>query len=250
MDIHANLNYVGRVPLHPLFQMKEHSHDDVELIVVLRGKMWAKIRGEEIYAETGDVLLYPGNVPHEEQADPQNPVETIFIGWEGSAHDWPLRVHDTDGRIRMLAKWLYDERFSSDECKATISNPFLQAILSEYYKLSAYNEHTEFVRNIRHYIREHLEEPITLDNLAKTAGMSKYHFVRTYKKLSNQTPMASVRTIRVEAARSLLITTNLPLKSIALKVGLGNEYYLCRVFRQTLGLTPGYFRKKTSSHSG
>jgi transcriptional regulator GlxA family with amidase domain len=82
-----------------------------------------------------------------------------------------------------------------------------------------------------------------LDDLARKAGMSKYHFVRLYKKLSGRTPMNDVRMIRVEAARDLIITTDLPLKTIATRVGLGNEYYLCRVFRQAFKVPPGYFRK-------
>ena len=56
--------------------------------------------------------------------------------------------------------------------------------------------------------------------------------------------MEDVRTLRVEYARELILTTNLPLKAIAPMAGMSSEYALSKVFRRVLGTTPGALRRR------
>ena len=233
----------GRTDAAPNWMMKNHHHDFHEMIVVYAGRMFVEIAGRDLVGEQGDVLFYPRGVAHEERSDPNDPVETIFVSWQGDVGKYDFIAHDAHGRIRMLARWLYEERLSSFATAVMIKGAFLQAMLAEFVKLSTTQEHSTLVQTIRSYIQDHLAERLTLDELAVQAKMSKFHFVRRYKRSAGRTPMEDVRVIRVEAARDLVITTDLPLKSIAAKVGLGNEYYLSRSFRRVLNVPPGYFRK-------
>jgi transcriptional regulator GlxA family with amidase domain len=56
--------------------------------------------------------------------------------------------------------------------------------------------------------------------------------------------MEDVRMIRLEAARNLLLTTNLPLKAIAPRVGLGSEYHLSRLLRRHFDLGARELRRR------
>jgi transcriptional regulator GlxA family with amidase domain len=73
--------------------------------------------------------------------------------------------------------------------------------------------------------------------------MSKFHFSRRYRQLTGLTPMEDLRQLRLEAARDLLLTTDLPLKAIAPRTGLGDEYHLSRLFRRAFGIAPGELRR-------
>ena len=55
--------------------------------------------------------------------------------------------------------------------------------------------------------------------------------------------MSDLRLIRVDEACHLLLTTDLPLKSIAERSGFCDEYHFSRVFRQLRRMSPGEFRK-------
>jgi transcriptional regulator GlxA family with amidase domain len=100
------------------------------------------------------------------------------------------------------------------------------------------------VRTVLAFIREHLSEHFTLDDLAAQAKMSKFYFARAYRSLTGLSPMDHARLIRLEAARELLLSTNLPLKSIAPQVGFASEFHLSRLLRTRLGVGARQIRSR------
>ena len=93
-------------------------------------------------------------------------------------------------------------------------------------------------------VRHGISQSITLEMLANHVGLSKYHFARRYRIASGLTPMADVRSMRLEYVRDLLLTTHLPVKSIAAMAGFSDEAVLYRHFRQRLGITPRQLRQR------
>ena len=77
--------------------------------------------------------------------------------------------------------------------------------------------------------------------------MTKYHFLRRYRALTGKTPMEDVRAIRLDFARNLILTTDLPLKLIAVQAGLGDAYQLSRLFRKHLNLAPSALRRASAA---
>ena len=119
-----------------------------------------------------------------------------------------------------------------------------EIVLHEFYSPQNINSiHSDMVDMTRAVIRKQIAATLSLAELARQVGMSKYHFVRKFKRLAGRTPMAETRALRADYARDLLLTTDLPLKEIAVKTGLGDEYALSRIFRIHFGLPPGAFRK-------
>ena len=236
---------IGQLPPRPDWRMAAHAHRFHELIVVLAGKLHVNIRDQTLHAGTGDLLWYPAGVVHEEASDRQEPCETLFLSWEGkdAPGDWPLHQADVQGRVTELARWLLAERGSHYPERQALRDSLLQAILAEYRRLATHKE-DELVVRLHAHIRQHLAQPITLDHLAAVAGRSKFHLVRRYRQLTGRTPMADVRHLRLQTARDLLLTTSLPLKEIAPRVGLGDVYRLCRLFRRYLHTTPGALRRR------
>src|SRR5688572_13536244 len=62
-------------------------------------------------------------------------------------------------------------------------------------------------------------EPLTLDHLAATAGLSKHHFLRLFKATYGLTPMEYVSQRRIERAQDLLRATNLTVTEVCFAVG-------------------------------
>ena len=100
------------------------------------------------------------------------------------------------------------------------------------------------VARVRQYVHDHIAEHVTLAALARQAGLSKFHFLRTYRALAGCTPMDDVRAIRAEYARELILTTNQALKEIAPRAGFSNEYTLSRIFRRRYNMPPGRIRRR------
>jgi AraC family transcriptional regulator len=78
------------------------------------------------------------------------------------------------------------------------------------------------------------------------ACLSRFHFVRQFRKAAGMPPMRFVRETRLDAARTLLLTTDLPHREIARRVGFGNQCQLARVFRQLAGYSPSQLRRRST----
>ena len=94
------------------------------------------------------------------------------------------------------------------------------------------------LRKVLAYIEAHLAEDLKLDELARVAAMSKYHFSRLFKDAVGVPPYRYVVQQRVEAARDLLLRTDLPVAQIALRTGFCSQSHLSTSFREHTGITP------------
>lgn len=95
----------------------------------------------------------------------------------------------------------------------------------------------------RQFAERHLNEPLTVELLARQADMSRYHFTRLFTAQTGLPPAAWVVEQRVLEAARLLRGTQLPLKDIAARCGFPNANYLCRVFRRHSGMPPASYRR-------
>lgn len=93
------------------------------------------------------------------------------------------------------------------------------------------------------YIADNLHADLTLAELAGAAGLSPYHFARQFKQAVGLTPHQYVVLQRVERARELLASTNLPIGDIAATVGFAHQSHLARHIRHHFGVSPSALRR-------
>jgi AraC-like DNA-binding protein len=239
-------NGAGYVKTDPHWTLKPQWHSNHEILVILQGNHQNVVSGRHMIAKSGDILYIPPQTVHAEKIDPKNPTEMFFIGWSSSVvrYEFDDMIHDAEGRVRMLSKWLCQEREDAFPDCGLVQHAYMTALLAEMNALMHRKGEQDWIRITRRFILDHLAEPIRLDDLAGQAGMGKFHFLRQYRKATGKTPMQDLRRIRAEAARDLIISSSLPLKAIAARVGISNEYYLHRIFRLIFKTTPGSLRQK------
>lgn len=224
--------------------MALHAHPYHELIVVLRGRLHVTAAGRALTASAGDVLLYPARVAHAEQAEPADPVESLFCAFRASAAVGRRVVvtHDHDGRIRQMARWLHTDQAAAGPAAEATRRALFRALLAEFLRGDRQPE-PPLRTALRRQVRQHLDEPLAVAALAREAGLSRWHFIRTYRRQTGRTPMADVRNERLDCARDWLLTTTLPLKEIARRTGLGGAQAFSRVFAARYGQPPAAFRR-------
>lgn len=88
-------------------------------------------------------------------------------------------------------------------------------------------------------------EELSLGDLARTAGMSPYHFLRVFKRETGLTPHQFLLRTRVFHALALLRDTQRPVTEIAFDVGFGDLSNFIHTFRRELGCSPRTFRTTT-----
>jgi AraC family transcriptional regulator len=94
-------------------------------------------------------------------------------------------------------------------------------------------------------VAQHLAGNLTLEDLAASAGASRFHFLRLFKNTLGMTPHRYVLEQRLAAAKRLLEETNMPLAAIACETGFSSQSHLCTAMRRAWGTTPGQWRRRS-----
>lgn len=97
------------------------------------------------------------------------------------------------------------------------------------------------LRRVDDWIDAHLDQTITLDDLAALADLSGYHFHRMFRLSRGIAPHARVTWKRVARAR-ILLRTDQPIAAIAAACGFSSQSHLTRVFHRHTGWTPAVYR--------
>jgi AraC family transcriptional regulator len=106
------------------------------------------------------------------------------------------------------------------------------------------------VQQVRAFIREHLNEPLTLEVLAQQVGFSASYFGRVFRRALGASPHEYVQRQRLERAQQLLEQTDLSLAQVALACGFAHQSHLGLVFRQQVGCTPRAYRRGGTRSAG
>jgi len=93
------------------------------------------------------------------------------------------------------------------------------------------------------YINEHLQDELSLFELARIANLSPHHFATVFKASTGISPHRYVIERRIDRARDLLRQDEKTISEIAYAVGFSSQSHLTANFRRTMGVTPRKFRQ-------
>lgn len=246
MSARATLKYFSRIRSKAMVKKDEsHLHDWHELVLILGGEYAAECEGQRVVSRPGTVLYYGRGRRHAWRTTRPGFIEYYLLQFERTTHDadlsLPFFAHDNDGRILNLFRRM-EELFSSDGQRALLDS-YLDVVLHEF-SASAAQAEGNWLTRVRSFIYSRLERPIRLEELARAAGLSPFHFSRVFKKKLGVSPMRYLRQVRAEAALPLLQGTDLPHKVIAREIGLANERDLYRLFMDVRGTAPSELRSR------
>lgn len=97
---------------------------------------------------------------------------------------------------------------------------------------------------VLHHIETHATSPLELDALAGLACMSKYHFLRTFRRAVGMTPYQFLLSVRMRRAAARLAATSESVASIAFDSGFGDLSTFNHRFRQLFGMSPVAYRRR------
>jgi AraC family transcriptional regulator len=93
------------------------------------------------------------------------------------------------------------------------------------------------------YIHQNLESPLDLDTLSQVACLSKYHFIRLFKEVYEETPRQYLIKQRLDRAKNLLVGSKKTFHEICHEVGLKDSSSFGRLFKRSFGSTPQIYRQ-------
>jgi AraC family transcriptional regulator len=98
------------------------------------------------------------------------------------------------------------------------------------------------LQRVHEFMREHLDEPLTLEAIAREAGLSRFHTLRLFKNAFGETPLRRLARLRMERARTCLSAGDEPVTEIAFRCGYENPAHFASAFRRWTGVSPTKYR--------
>jgi AraC family transcriptional regulator, transcriptional activator FtrA len=94
------------------------------------------------------------------------------------------------------------------------------------------------------WLEDHLDEPVSVEELARMAAMSPRTLARRFRELTGTTPLRWLTHLRLQRAQELLTTTDLPVDVVADRAGFGTAANLRQHLRATTGSSPAAYRAR------
>jgi AraC-like DNA-binding protein len=222
-----------------------HSHTSWELLLITQGALRTKTKQSESRGVTGSIFLRPPWMTHEEMCTSNVGLKVQVIFWKprrdaAQLRRLPQESFDATGRVHQAMSWLYDLHQTPDLARYHLDE-LLDLILLECAR-TAQPRITNRWSNVTAYVHQHLAGPLTLDQMARIAGMSRNYFVEEFHREIGLSPMAYVRKARLDQACRVITQTNKVFSEIALETGFRDEYEFSRVFRRVMGFAPSTLR--------
>ena len=269
----TNYNYENHVMPNPLLPFIFHRdsvsdqpfggvpnwHENIEVLCCYEGSGSVHCGPEETPFCQGDIFVVNANVPHTFCSNSRLSyfcliIDNSFCEANGipisTLHFQKLiQCSDLVAAYRQVVS-SYD-RFRSDNICATADIRY--AVLGLLRLLCA--NHTvqeeaisrtvssERVKKAIAYVRRHMAESISLDDISTHVGISKYHLSREFKAFTGMTVIDTVNLIRCTEARRQ-IESGISVSSAAISCGFENLSYFTRTFKKHFNILPSALLRK------
>ncbi len=124
---------------------------------------------------------------------------------------------------------------------------FLSVIADSNRDILPRTEGNAYVDQAVSYIRNHISEPLQVEEIAAYVGLNRSYFCTLFKQYTGRTPLNYMQDFRLTKARHMLESSCLSVSTIAYSCGYQRPESLIRIFRQKFGVSPAVYRKQIIS---
>lgn len=233
------------------YYMKRDSYPPMLAAFVRKGRFYIQYRGEQHIAEAGDVLLLDCMEPHYYRAE--DGLEFVYMHFDGSnSHEICRRITDLHGWLirrdnnLLIGNLLYDmvQFYEHDGIESDIQSSMRIYRLFELLLAPSAQENADIspVDQAILYIRSHIGQSISVDELASHVCLSTSYFAHLFKRRTGFSPAEYIIKSRIEHARVLLAHSTMPISEIATEVGYSSSGSLINLFVKRIGMSPRQYR--------
>lgn len=252
-------------------------HDYFEISHICEGEGIFRVGSMDYAIEKGGILVVGNTEVHTLVINEHDPVDVLSIFFmpeliyrpggreldfeyircfyhrdDDSSNYIPPNKIDSSNIYDLMSRSYHADNQGLMHSRMSIRN-YLQEVLLLiylYYEKSLVTANTHHDRRVSsiqrmnpvfQLVENRYQERISLEKVASSVCMSSQYFCRFFKHVTGSTFMEYLQQIRIDKAKHLLLTGDLPITQIAYEVGFGSLSYFNRVFRKLTLLTPSQF---------
>lgn len=254
----TDIGFYPKAAFH--YRRREHGSPQNILIYCTDGEGWALVGKQKVTVARGQYLILPQHTKHIYGASEEKPWSIFWMHFKGTSAE-ALTDILRKGMNNFGETVCYDERrinifnniYDILETGYSDDNLCYVSMLTQHYLASFCYPHLftpqtspeedEIDVTVR-YMREHIDENITVEAMARNIYRSPSHFSVLFKRKTGYSPLEYFNHIKMQRACQLLEFTSLHIKELAYSIGFHDPFYFSRVFTRTMGLSPAHYRKK------
>lgn len=260
-DLHiTDIGYYPQAHLHYRERKNEEALQFV-LIYCIDGEGWFELNGKKEIVEPHQFFVLPKGVAHKYGSNKTKPWTIYWIHFDGEkaaffadGFDHPTNISpNKDSRIEerlQLFEEIYmtlSKGFSTNNIYYSITSLFhflgSMKFLGEYRgSVESTQKQTDVIDEVIHYMRENIEQKLTLQDIATEAKLSPSHLSLLFHKKTDYSPIQYLTHLRIQRACQLLDFTDMKIIQICPKIGYDDAFYFTRIFKKTMGMSPSEYR--------
>lgn len=232
--------------------MAIHTHEEARFVLQLKGMTKHDVRKETRLVTPSTLLFIPAGEPHADCFLKNS--DAFIIGMEDH---WLSRYQQIVPFLRTpslfqkdtaaaLALRMSREAAAPDNLSPLMLDGLALELLTVVARTMAAPAETgtpRWLRQTQELLHAHFTEELSIETLAKTAGVNPAHLMRTFRQRYRVTIGEYVRKLRIEHACLLLASSEVTSTQVAHAVGFHQQSHFCRAFKAQIGVTPSEFQK-------
>jgi AraC-like DNA-binding protein len=246
----------------------EHRHDIWHCVAYASGHGTCLLDGATIEVRAPCLILTSPGQPHSFSRLPGE--DTVYhevtfapdrpgaiAPWSGLLHAWTgvpcalpshapctaACIDDLGSITGRIAQVVRDGRVEAPALLQTLLAETLMAVFRHLVADAVRDAPDDPLEIARRFIENHAEDPIDLDAVARSAGLSAKHLGRAFAARHGDPPMRYRRRLLMRRAAVLLRTSDAPIERIATALGFNDWRYFSRCFRSVHGRSPAAYRR-------
>jgi AraC-like DNA-binding protein len=228
---------------------------DNKIYLIEEGEILVEGGGKSFVAKAGDMVLIPANVVHSARLTENSFVKKSWMHFtmkQGSVEFFsaytspvkitlPCKTHALKVANYVIKCGVLEE--PQRTLKTSMGIFELVSIFLEHALPTKNTESKDPISKAIKYIDYNLVEQFSLDFLSKKFGCSPNHFIKIFKEKTGYTPIKYILTKRIDLAKSLLESTDMPINSVMERVGFDDASYFSKTFKKMVGYSPKGYRE-------
>lgn len=249
-----------------------HYHPEIELVYVNGGSGKRQIGSHISYYTDGDLILIGGNLPHcgltnEQTGNKNETVIQLLPDFLGTTFFKTIEMRNIQNLFNQSSVGIAFKGQTKEKIGAKIElmdtqNPFeklltLLSVLNELHESKDYTllnangfslqtqvHDNDKINVIFNFVKDHFNEPISLEDMSNLVSMTEPSFCRFFKKITNKTFTAFVNEYRVVHACKLLAEKPISISEVSYESGFNNFSHFNKLFKEHTGKSASQYRNE------
>lgn len=168
------------------------------------------------------------------------------------ARDYLLKPVAPEKLVKALTDLDAEITLRADAAKKNTDKHLLRALLSEPDRTQAHHEgkSSRRIAEAMKYLHEHFREDVDMARLSSMIGMNYAQFSYLFKRRTGMGYLTYLKALRLNESKRLLRETDLRIRDISIQTGFKSDKHFMKVFRESVGISPGEYRRLKTESEG